>query len=307
MQKSFNSLHEAKMIKQAISIPQDMNRLINIIAHYSNEKRQQIFKSYLENYNISIIDDFKLQLSGPFQKTAAALFYTPVDYDCYHLNKALRGLTTDEDTLIEILSTRSNSQIKEIKNRYPQMFEGKKLDKVINSETSGFFCKILLKLLEGERSNNSQPIEADCQNCAIQLKEAEKNEKIREEVYLKIFTEKSREEFSLITKCYYNLYKKTLLENIEDLFSRYVKKIFKTIIYSLLSPSEYFAYRINKALNSFLLNDKVLIRVIVSRDEIDIERIKKYYKQIFKKDLYKVIQEKIDGDYQNLLIALIGK
>ena len=187
------------------------------------------------------------------------------------------------------------------------MFDGKYIDKVVNSETSGYFCKILLKLLEGERSNNSQPIEEDCQNCAQQLKEAEKDEKIREEVYLKTFTEKSRDEFVLITKCYYNLYKKTLLETIENLFRSYVKKVFKTIIYSLLSPSEYFAYRINKALNSFVLNDKILIRVIVSRDEIDIERIKKYYKQIFKKDLYSMIQEKTKGDYRNILLALVGK
>ena len=307
MENSFNSLNDAKFIKQAISEPKDMNRLINIIAHRSNEQRQEIFKTYSEHYNISIMEDFKLELKGPFRKTAVALFYTPVDYDCYHLNKAFKGLTNDEDTIIEILSTRSNNRIKEIKNRFPQMYEGKNLDKVINSETSGFFCKILLKLLEGERSNNTQPIEEDCQDCAKQLKEAEKNEKIREEVYLKIFTEKSREEFELITRCYYNLYNKTLLETIEDLFSRYVKKIFKSLFYSLLNLGEYFAYRINEALNSFMLNDKVLIRVVVTQDIVDIKTIKQNYKQKFKKDLYKMIQEKIKGDYRNILVALIGK
>ena len=307
MENSFNSLNDAKFIKQAISEPKDMNKLINIIAHRSNEQRQEIFKTYSEHYNISIMEDFKLELKGPFRKTAVALFYTPVDYDCYHLNKAFKGLTNDEDTIIEILSTRSNNRIKEIKNRFPQMYEGKSLDKVINSETSGFFCKILLKLLEGERSNNTQPIKEDCQDCAKQLKEAEKNEKIREEVYLKIFTEKSREEFELITRCYYNLYNKTLLETIEDLFSRYVKKIFKSLFYSLLNLGEYFAYRINEALNSFMLNDKVLIRVVVTQDIVDIKTIKQNYKQKFKKDLYKMIQEKIKGDYRNILVALIGK
>ena len=307
MHNSFNSLNEIKLIKQAISEPKDMNKLINIIAHRSNEQRQEIFKTYTEHYKISIIDDFKLELKGPFQKTAVALFYTPVDYDCYQINKAFKGLTNDEDTLIEILSTRSNNRIKEINNRFPQMYEGKILDNVINSETSGFFCKILLKLLKGERSNNSQPNEEDCQNCAKQLKEAEKNENIREKVYLKIFTEKSREEFELITRYYYNLYNKTLLETIEDLFSRYVKKIFKSLFYSLLNLGDYFAYRINEALNSFLIKDKVLIRVVVAQDKIDIKTIKQYYKQKFKKDLYKMIQEKIKGDYRNLLVALIGK
>ena len=97
------------------------------------------------------------------------------------------------------------------------------------------------------------------------------------------------------------------METIDRLFSGDVKKIFKAITYALLSPSEYFAYRINKAIKSFMTNDNILIRVIVSRDEIDIERIKRYYKQQFKKDLYTTIQEETSGDYRNLLLALIGK
>ena len=308
MQESFDPLIDAKMIKQSLSCPKkDMNKLINVVAHRSNEQRQLILNSFKRNYNKSLKENLKSELSGSFQKAVIALFYSPVDYDCYQINKAVKGFITDEDTLIEILATRSNNRLKEINDRYPKMYDGKNLIRVIKSETSGVFKNILVKLLKGERSDNCHPDEAECKNLAILLNDAEVKKELTEDIYIKIFTEKSREEFILITKYYYNLYKKNLLETIEHLFSGDVKKIFITITYALLSPSEYFAYRINKAINSFMTNNNMLIRVIVSRDEIDIDRIKRYYKQQFEKDLYSTIKEKINGDYRNLLIALIGK
>ena len=121
-----------------------------------------------------------------------------------------------------------------------------------------------------------------------------------------MFTQKSREELALIAKIYYQWYSKTLFEAIESLFSGDSKKVLKAIIYALLSPSEYFAYRIHKAVKGLGTNDTILIRVLVSRDEIDIERIKRYYKQLYGKDLYTTIKDDISGDYKALLLELIG-
>ena len=308
MEKNFEPLKEAQRIKQSICKPKDMNKLINIVAYHSNSQRQQILNSYKTLYNSNLLDDLKQELSGNFLKTVIALFYTPVDYDCYNLNKALKGLSTNKDTLIEILSTRSNKRITEIKIRFPQMFEGKNLIKVINSETSGFFKNILIKLLEVERAENQHPNENECEEYAKKLYETINSKKdIMQETYINIFTQKSKDEFVLITQKYFKLYNITILETIEKLFSGDIRKAFKAITYALLSPSEYFAYRINKALKSFTINDSNLIRIIVSRDEVDIERIKRYYLQLYHVDLYTRIKEVISGDYRNLLLCLIGQ
>ena len=46
---------------------------------------------------------------------------------------------------------------------------------------------------------------------------------------------------------------------------------------------------------------------MVSRDEVDIFRIKRYFKQLYQKDMYDAIKDDVSGDYKNLLLELIGK
>ena len=127
-----------------------------------------------------------------------------------------------------------------------------------------------------------------------------------QDAYLEIFTKKSREELANISRQYYSWYNKTLMEEIERLFSSDTRRIFKAIIYSLLSPSEYFAYRLNKAMKGISTKDTILIRVLVTRDEIDISRIKRYFNQLYNKTLYDAVKKAVSGDYQKLLLELIG-
>ena len=305
MQMNFNPIEDAINIRQSITKPRNLNQLINIIAHRSNNQRQEILKEYFNKYQRNLLDDFKSELSGNFQEATISLFYTPVDFDCYQLYKSMKGIGTNEDTLIEILASRSNERIIEIKKRYPEMYN-KNLEKDIQNETSGAFRKILLKLLEASRKD-TYPNEQECNENAKRLYDAALNKKENlYDIFIYIFTEKSREEIAQIAKIYYKWYSKTLLELVESLFSGDFKRTLKAIIYSLLSPSEYFAYRINKAVKGFGTKDNILIRVIVSRDEIDIERIKRYYKQLYNKDMYDKIKEDVSGDYKNLLLELIG-
>jgi len=306
MQEMFNPSNDAMIIRQCISKPKNMAGLINIVAHRSNEQRQYISQEYFRQFKKSLFDDLKSELSGNFEDAVIALFYTPEDYDCYQLRKAMKGLGTNEDTLIEILATRSNERINRIKQRYNEMYN-RNLVADVESDTSGFFREILKKLLEANRPNNPYPDEQECSRNAKELYDAGVQKKGKEQLtYLYILTQKSREELATISKIYYKWYSKTLFQEIESLFSGDARRVLKAIVYALLSPSEYFAYRIHKAIKGLGTNDTILIRVLVSRDEIDINRIKRYYKQLYQKELYEAVKEDVSGDYRNLLLALIG-
>ena len=305
MLSNFNPKEDAINLNKAITKPKDMNKLINIVAHRSNSQRQVILNEYYEYFKKNLLDELKSELSGNFKETVISLFYTPVDFDCYHLDKAMKRLGTNEDTLIEILASRSNERIKEIKKRYKEIYN-RDLVKDVEKDTSGTFRKILKRLLDGCRPNNYAN-EQECNESAQRLYIAALNKKESlNDTFIYMFTEKSREEIALIAKIYYKWYSQTLFELIESLFSGDFKRILKAIIYSLLSPSEYFAYRIHKAVKGIGTKDTILIRVLVSRDEIDIERIKRYYRQLYDKSLYDTVKNETSGDYQKILLELIG-
>ena len=256
----------------------DENAIIKLVANRTNAQRQKIKLFYKSSYGRDLVEDLKKELSGNFEDAVIALFYDPVEYDCYQLRKAMKGLGTDEDTLIEIIATRPNWMIKAINKKYQEMYK-KNLQKDVESETSGTSKRLLVSLLQGNRSENTHPNQEERTKNAKELYEAgEKKWGTDESMFNKIFCVRSPLEFAAICKAYHKLTGHTILQAIDKEFSGDSKKLLTAIVYAVISPSEFFATRVNKAVKGWGTNDNMLIRVLVTRDEIDMPQIKQYYK-----------------------------
>ena len=149
----------------------DEDAIIKIVANRTNAQRQKIKLFYKSSYGRDLVEDLKKELSGKFEDATIALFYAPLEYDCYQLRKAMKGLGTDEDTLIEIIATRPNWMIKAMNTKFQEMYK-RDLIKDVQSETSGSFRKLLVSLLQGNRSETNQPDPTECANLAKQLYDA---------------------------------------------------------------------------------------------------------------------------------------
>ena len=282
----------------------DENAIIKLVANRTNAQRQKIKLFYKSSYGRDLVEDLKKELSGNFEDAVIALFYDPVEYDCYQLRKAMKGLGTDEDTLIEIIATRPNWMIKAINKKYQEMYK-KNLQKDVESETSGAFKRLLVSLLQGNRSENTHPNQEERTKNAKELYEAgEKNWGTDESMFNKIFCVRSPLEFAAICKASHKLTGHTISQAIDKEFSGDSKKLLTAIVYAVISPSEFFATRVNKAVKGWGTNDNMLIRVLVTRDEIDMPQIKQYYKQLYGKDMLEDVKNDTSGDYKNLLIEL---
>ena len=296
-------LHTA--LKSSPIINKDL--IIEISTSHTNSQRLKIRSEYKTQYNTDLIEDIKSSFSGHLKDTLISLYYHPIDFDCLSLRSAMKGLGTDEDALIEIIATRPTYILKKIIERYPSLTEGRDLISDVKSDTSGSFRKLLVSLLETKRSENIDPDINECNKIAKELYEAgEKKLGTDESVFNKIFATKSSMEISYISKAYHKLTGHTILQAINSEFSGDIKKLLIAVVYAVISPSEFFATKINKAVKGIGTNDKLLIRILVSRCEIDIKYIKMFYKQLYKKDMIEDIKSDTSGDYQKLLVKLVN-
>merc|ERR1712137_940298 len=68
----------------------------------------------------------------------------------------MEGAGTDEEALVEIICTRSNHELQQIAIQYKKDY-GKDLEKDVESETSGYFRRLLVSLLSCNRPADSNP------------------------------------------------------------------------------------------------------------------------------------------------------
>ena len=281
--------------------------LILTVTSHGTKDRLKIKKAYKDKYQNDLIDDLKSELSGKFEDAMVALFKDPIEYDAECLYNAMKGAGTDENTLIEIISSRPKWIMQKIKSKYQELYK-KELIEDVKSDTSGDFQKLLVGLLESERNDSKDIDKEKCGTLAKELNEA-KDDKWNIDNSLDGFYKyimfSSPKELSLVAREYYKLSGETIFEGIDKKFGGDTKELIKAVIYSLITPSEYFATRVKKAIEGFGTDNKTLIRILVSRCDIDINYIKKYYKQLYQKDMGEDIKNDISGDYQKLMLELI--
>lgn len=293
-------------LNEAIKSSKGQNEIIKIICNRTNEERQKIKQLYITSYGEDLEKALCSKLSGNFEDCIVALLNTPSEYDAKQLHKAIAGLGTDEDTLTEIIATRPKWKIEEIKAEYEKLYNVT-LEKDIHGDTSGTYRQLLVALLQGGRSENPYPNEKECKKICEELYNG--GEAIKgtdNDLFIKYFANKSPAELAMVSQLYHKKYNKSLLDVIEKEFSGDVKVLFSTLLKALVKPAEYFATRVNKAVKGWGTNNNLLIRILVTRDEIDMPQIKKCYKELYKKDMLEDIKDDTSGDYRELLIELAG-
>ena len=284
------------MRKVLVGSNKDSNKLIKLITSKNSEKRQRLKRSYNRFYG-DLIKDIKDELSGDFEDAVLALFYHPVDYDCFELRNAIYGLGTYEDTLIELICNRNNSILNLIKQRYSEIYPCANLIEHVKDDTSGNFKKILVALLEERRATNIEPNIKDCENSASLLYTSSTQKKVDENIFAEIFTEKSQADFSVIEELFYNLGDKSLLQD----FSGDFKDGLVGIYYSMINPAMYYAKKVHNCIDGWGTDDSTLIRILVTRYEVDMPLIDEIYKKLYDVDIIVDIIDDTSGDYQTLL------
>ena len=299
---------DADTLKKAFKgIGCDKKTVVDLVVNRTNAQRLQIKEAYKASYGRDLMKDLKSELHNHLEDAVLALFTDPIEYDADELRAAMKGLGTNEDTLIEIICSRPPHVLKAVIAKFKEKYN-RDLETDVKKETSGTLRKLLIALLQCSRSTNTTPNQAQCAQIAQEIYTAgEKKLGTDESIFNKYFCTLSPHELAAVSREYHKLTGHTILQAIDKEFSGDSKKTLRTIVYATLSPSEYFATRVNYAVKGLGTKDHILIRVLVTRSEIDMPQIKQYYKQLFGKDMVTDVKNDISGDYQRLMVGLISK
>ena len=286
----------------------DEDLIISILTQRNNEHRYMLKQRYQTIYNRDLIKDLKSDLHGNFEDAVIALLDSPYELDCRGLYHAMHRPGTDEGALIEILATRPSYQIAQDKLLFQKLY-GKDLVNYVHSETSGHFRKILLALLQCQRHDFSYPINTQDLQMEAQLlyQGGAARWGTDESVFTRIFTTRSPAEIAVIAQLYQKLSGIDLYTSLKKEFSTNAEKALVGIFLASINPPEYFATRIRDALEGIGTKDTNLIRIIISRSEIDMSLIKQAYKKLYNRDMVNDVKFDTHGDYRKILFALINK
>lgn len=282
----------------------DEETIIKIIGNRSCEERVKIISYYKSCYGRDLIEDLESELGGDFAKVALGMFLDPVEYDATELYKAMKGGGTDEDAIIEILASRNNDRLAAIKDKYKEKY-GSELEDDIKSECSSDLCRLFVSILACNRDESTDVDDDKVKEDAETLYNAGEGQwGTDESEFNRIFTLRSPSHILALQKAYANLAGKTLQETIDSEFSGDIAELIKSIIHAQTDPTDYFASRIRKACKGWGTNDALLIRCLVSRDEVDMPEIKAKYKEKYDLDLLAEIEDETSGDFKKMLLEL---
>ncbi|XP_054729830.1 annexin B10 isoform X1 [Anastrepha obliqua] len=303
----FDASADAQALRAAMKgFGTDEEEIINLLTARSNAQRQQIKAQFETEFGRDLTDDLKSELGGTFEDVIVALMTPPVEYLCKQLHEAMAGIGTDETTLVEILCTKTNEEMHEIVAAYEAKYD-RPLAEQMCSETSGFFRRLLTLIVTGVRD----PVGTVDPNKAREDAEAlyaagEAKLGTDEEVFNRIMTHSSFAQLRLIFDEYKELSGQTIEQAIKHEMDGGLHDAMIAIVECVQSPAAFFANRIYQAMDGAGTNDATLIRIIVSRSEIDLGTIKDEFERIYNRTLYSAVVSETSGDYKNALAALLG-
>uniref|UniRef100_A0A8C9R4A5 Annexin n=1 Tax=Scleropages formosus TaxID=113540 RepID=A0A8C9R4A5_SCLFO len=292
----FNPEDDSKRLREAMKgAGTNEATIIEILAHRTIAQRQSIKEAFKRSVGKDLPDELRSELTGNFEKVVLGLLMPAPVYDAYELRNAIKGAGTDEACLIEILASRTNDEIRALRTCYKTEYD-RDLEEDICGDTSGMFCRVLVSLLTVTFCCSEQ-----------ELYEAGEARWGTDEVkFLTVLCVRNRNHLLQVFEEYRKISGRDIEDSIKREMSGCLEDVLLAIVRCMKSKTGFFAERLYKSMKGLGTTDSILIRVMVSRAEIDMVDIKAEFLKMYGKTLYSFIKGDTSGDYRKILLELCG-
>lgn len=244
-------------------------------------------------------------MHGDFEDLILAIMENPVAYDAQQLYKAMARLGTRENVLIEIMTSRTNAQIFQLKQAYAQIY-GRDLESHLVSETSGYFKRLLISMSAGGRDETNQTDALRANQDARKLYRAgEQRLGTDEAQFNAILAQQNFYQLRLVFDEYQKVTNHSIEQAINAEFSGDIRDGLLAIVKAIRNRPAYFAELLYQSMKGLGTHDTDLIRIIVTRSEVDLADIRQEYQRIYGTSLENAIAGDCSGAYKEGLIALV--
>ncbi|KZV36434.1 Annexin 8 [Dorcoceras hygrometricum] len=296
-----------KQIHDSLDRP---NVLVQVLTSLSQLECREIREGYKRTYQDDLVRI--CTSTEPEVSFLSGLMLNPPERDADFARGALQGNeSVDYKALIEIFTGRKSSHVMLMLEAY--RFKCRRhLDMDIAAiEPSHPYQKMLMALSASHKAHNAEISQhiAKCDARRLYQTGEGRPGAIDEAVVLEILSKRSIPQIKLTLVTYNHIYghsytaflKSRELGDFEDAL-----RVVATCIYS---PSKYYAQTLHRCLKGMTAHDRRdLIRIMVSRAEVDMDGIARIFKKKYGKELRNVICESVEeGNYRVFLAALASK
>lgn len=299
----FDPVADAATLRKAMKgFGTDEDALIEVLCRRTSDQRQEIADAFEKAYGKTLQEKIKSETSGNFETLLLALLTPLADF----YSKELKEPLSAKKMLVEVLCSLFNGEIDDIKTSYNNMY-GQELEAAILGDGDSNFFQTLMIALSRAEKDESDDIDIDAAkedaNTLIEAEDVFEYEGIFEEM----LCNRNYDQLRTILREYQILRGKSFLHLIKKSFSGDEKSGMVHIFRCLNNKAEFFAHQLHDAIEGLGTNDQKLIRLVVTRCEIDMMDIKAAFSRLFGKSFKDYIKGDCSGDYKHALYALIGE
>uniref|UniRef100_A0A8C7T0C7 Annexin n=1 Tax=Oncorhynchus mykiss TaxID=8022 RepID=A0A8C7T0C7_ONCMY len=308
---------------------------IMLLGNRSVNHLQMVFDKYQEIAEKPIEDSIKSELSGDFERLMLAVVQCIRSVPMYfakRLYKSMKGLGTQDNTLIRIMICRSEIDMLDIRECFRMCYE-KSLYNMIKEDTSGDYKRTLLALCGGDddlageffpeaaqlaykmwetsattkvqlRPTIRPASDFDPADDAQNLRKAMKGFGTDEDVIINIVANRSNEQRQEIRQAFKSILGRDLMK---DLKSELSKNLERLIIGLMLTPAEFDAKMMRKAMEGAGTDEHALIEILVTRSNGEIHAMNAAYRagEAYSKSMEDAIQSDTSGRFSQILTSLV--
>lgn len=303
---TFNAEYDSQVLRKAMKgFGTDEQTIISVLGYRCNQQRQLLKLTYKTLFGRDLVKDLSSELSFKFKQTVLASMMTPVEYDAEQLYKAIRGAGTNEEAIVEILCTRSNQQLRDIRTTYRNLYRND-LERDLIGDTSGHFRRFVVSLVTAGRAEGNAIDYEKAKREAMELYQAgEARWGTDESKFNQVLCSNSHAQLRAVFAEYERVAHRSIQQSLSREMSGDLLMGMQTLANVVTNPHKYFADRLHRAMRGAGTSDDTLIRVIVSRSEVDLVQIKQEFQRQYGQTLESWIQGDTSGDYSRMLLALV--